>query len=219
MLGPITAFREYIFRDVLPAFGNINERARQVAKDYYDRIRVQPAGESEIDMASAGDAAQEHALDWFDMMTSLRQSMINLLAAGLFHLMEQRLGALGQDVSFKTRPRDTQMEVVKAWYLEEVGVDFETLPSWGKVNELRLVANAVKHAEGSATNQLRKVRPELFTDSAHAKVFGHEDRAFGVPNRVAAPLSGDDFFVTEVLLRSYTEGAEAFFGEIANCFR
>jgi hypothetical protein len=33
--------------------------------------------------------------------------------------------------------------------------------------------------------------------------------------RLTAPLSGEDFFVTEEILRGYAERAEAFFGEIA----
>jgi hypothetical protein len=33
--------------------------------------------------------------------------------------------------------------------------------------------------------------------------------------QIIAPLSGEEFFVTEALLRDYAEGAESFFGEIA----
>src|ERR1700722_15655143 len=92
IVGPIVAFREYIFRDVLPAFGNIDARANQVADDYFNRVGSLPANEYQsFDMSDVADAAQAHSLDWWEMMTSLRQTMLNLLAAGLFHLVEQQL--------------------------------------------------------------------------------------------------------------------------------
>lgn len=50
--GPIIAFRKYLFRDVLPAFADLDARAERVAHDYYNRIGAQPAGEYEIDISS-----------------------------------------------------------------------------------------------------------------------------------------------------------------------
>ena len=68
-------------------------------------------------MASVAEAAQEHSLSWYQMMVSLRQSMLNLLAAGLFHLTEQQLAAVCRDGGFTAAPpRDTKLEEVKKWY-------------------------------------------------------------------------------------------------------
>ena len=76
IIGPIMAFREYIFRDVLPAFDNLDERAQRVAHDYYNRAGSMPASEyGDIDMADVAEAAQDHSLSWYEMMTSLRQTM------------------------------------------------------------------------------------------------------------------------------------------------
>jgi hypothetical protein len=92
IMGPMIAFREYVFRDVLPAFGNLDKRAEEVANEYFNRIGSQPAEEHcDIDMADVAEAAHNRSLSWYGMMTSLRQSMLNLLAAGLFHLAEQQL--------------------------------------------------------------------------------------------------------------------------------
>lgn len=71
------------------------------------------------------------------------------------------------------------------------------------------------HAEGAATGQLRRLRPELFTNPDYAEMFPET----GLPvSPVAAPLSGEDFFVTEKMLQEYAEVAESFFGEIAAYF-
>ena len=163
LTGPITAFRECIFRDVLPAFSNIDERARQVADEYFHRIGSQPAGDYELDMSNIAEAVQDHSFDWWQMMNSLQQTMLNLLAAGLFHLLEQQLSALALDASFSERPlKETKLAAVRVWYVNVLHLDVAALPSWNVIDELRIVANAVKHAEGSGTAQVRKLRPELF---------------------------------------------------------
>lgn len=133
IIGPIIAFRKYIFSDVLTAFGNIDQRAEEVANEYYHRIGAQPAGEYEnFDMADVAEAAQQRSQDWYQMMVSLRQSMLNLLAAGLFHLTEQQLSMVCRDGGFIAKPpRDTKLDVVKNWYAEHLRLDLAALPSWG----------------------------------------------------------------------------------------
>jgi|SRR5215472_13366004 len=89
--------------------------------------------------------------------------MLNLMAAALFHLLEQQLAAIGQDSSFS----QSGMPCVKLldlanWYAVHVGVDLRALNSWNSINELRLLANVVKHAEGNSSEELRELRPDLF---------------------------------------------------------
>jgi hypothetical protein len=223
IIGPIMAFRKYIFTDVIPAFGNLDRRADKVADEYYNEIGSQPAwNDADIDMADVAEAAHQKSLSWYQMMTSLRQSMLNLLAAGLFHLTEQQLAMVCRDGGFTMPPpKDTQLAEVKKWYAAHIHLDLETLPSWTLVDELRLVANAVKHAEGAATRQLRERRPELFSNPDFVEIykeFDEEgiDRTFGP---VAAPLSGEEFFVSEKLLNDYASAAESFFAEIADHFK
>ena len=98
-------------------------------------------------------------------MVSVRQAMLNLLAAGLYHLAEQQLADSYRDASFHVDPPpDTNVGLVSDWYSAHFGLDLKTLPSWAVFDELRLVANAVKHAEGAATRQLRERRLEFFSN-------------------------------------------------------
>jgi hypothetical protein len=79
-IQPILAFREYIFRDVLPHFTNLNERADQVRDEYYQRAVSQPATEDcDGNLSGFAEDAHNHALSWYEMMGSLRQTMLNLL--------------------------------------------------------------------------------------------------------------------------------------------
>ena len=223
VVGPIIAFREYIFRDVLPAFGHLQERADQVAEEYYNLIGSVPAGEDcDIDMASVADAAQDRSLSWYEMMTSLRQTMRNLLAAGLFHLTEQQLATLCRDAGFTMGPpRDSGLSAVKQWYSQHLRLEFESLPSWTMIHELRLLANTVKHGEGRSAEELKTLRPQLFSNPDYEEIY-KEFREHGMEpciGPVAAPLAGEDLFVSDVLLQKYAECAESFFCEIAAHFK
>jgi hypothetical protein len=223
IVGPIVAFREYIFRDVLPAFGNIDDRANQVADDYFNRVGSMPASEYQsFDMSDVADDAQAHSLDWWEMMTSLRQTMLNLLAAGLFHLVEQQLAALSRDNAVSETPvTSTKLWDVADWYLKTLRLDLKKLNSWPKIDELRLVANAVKHGQHREKEKLRDLRPELFLNPMYAQLY-EEDARYKreqIGKQVIAPLSGEEFFVTEEFLKGYAEAAETFFVEIAAYFK
>src|ERR1700679_2384847 len=89
IIGPISALRRYIFSSVIPAFGNLEKRAGDVAEEHFSEIGSQPVYDDIVfDIADVAEEAQQKSLDWFLMMVSLRQTMLNLLAVGLFHLTE-----------------------------------------------------------------------------------------------------------------------------------
>jgi hypothetical protein len=219
---PIVAFRAYIFRDVLSQFDNLDDRAERVANEYYDQVTSQPAPEDfDGDLSGFAQDAHDEGLAWYQMMRSLRQSMLNLLAAGLYHLVEQQLALLCRDGGFRgvPPPEDTKLGIVISWYKQHLRLDLAGLGNYKLLDELRLVANTVKHGKGPACEELMKRRPELFTEPLFAKFLGglgaDEDLKLKV---VAAPLAGDDVFVTEDLLNRYAEGAENLFREIGDHF-
>jgi len=220
IIRPIIAFREYIFSDVLPAFSNLDQRANKIADEYFEGMGAQPADEDfDGDMSGYAEEARDQGQSWYDMMKSLRQTMLNLLAAGLFHLVEQQLGALCRDAGFLNKPlKETKLEVLTKWYKAHTGVEFETMPSWALIDELRYVANTVKHGEGPSARTLKSLRPELFRDPTFATIVNELGLSPFETRRVEAPLAGEDLFVTEELLRKYAEGSESFFREIAAYF-
>jgi hypothetical protein len=65
--------------------------------------------------------------------------MCNLLAAGLFHLVEQQLGALSLDCAYERIP-DTALHKVKIWYQANLRIDLSLVPTWAAIQELQLVA-------------------------------------------------------------------------------
>lgn len=221
MIRPIRAFREYIFRDVVPQFANLNERATQIGNEYYEMMVSQPAGnDCDGDVSGFAEDAQDQAIGWYEMMRSLRQAMLNMLAAGLFHLTEQQFASLCHDGGFMVSPpTDTNIDKVARWYRVHLRLDVKTLPTWSLIDEFRLLAHTVKHGEGSSSSQLKVKRPELFCDPSLTSVLPEIDfRDYFLNKTVAVPLAGEDVFVTEDWLKRYAEGVESFFCEIADHF-
>jgi hypothetical protein len=81
IMPPVEACNEDLFRDVLTAFDNLDERASEKANEFFTNC----PGNEYTDPGDVADWAQNHSYSWWDTMNSLRQSMVNLLAAGLYH--------------------------------------------------------------------------------------------------------------------------------------
>jgi hypothetical protein len=210
VMPPVLAYNEDIFREVLRAFDNLEERADEQANDFFHNY----SANEYTDPGDVADWAQDHSIAWYETMSSLRQSMLNLLATGFFHLVEQQLAALSDDCAYE-RVRDTKLEIVNQWYAGNLGINLSSLPGWEKLDELRLVANSVKHAEGTSARQLREIRPDLFQNPAFAHIRAEmgnlRDRWLDRAEPLSRPLAGEDLFVTEDDLRAYTAAARLLF--------
>jgi hypothetical protein len=215
----VKAYGDCVLRDVLPAFSKLVERANEVADAEYQRLGSMPVNEDSVgDMSAAAEAAEEKGQVFYNTMAALRQTTLNLFAAGMFHLVEQQLADLCVDGSFEVpEPTDTKLSVVADWYRRYFNLDLTSLPLWPKIDELRLIANAVKHAEGGAAQRLRKLRPELFKDPSLRELFA----AFPImhkPISLRLPLAGDDFYVTDERFSEYSEAANGLFDSLAGYF-
>jgi len=220
-IRPVLAFSSSIFDDILPAFGNPDERAQKMASDYFNEVGSQPAGEyQDTDMPDVADEAHGISLSWYQTMVTVRQTKRNLLATGLFHLTEQQLAESCRDVDSDIKPPSTKLEEIERWYGKNFHLELKSLSSWSTVDELRLVANAVKHGEGPATRQLKTLRPELFSNPDYAEIYKeYEQEGMSPPmSEALAPLTGQDLFVSEKSLRTYVEGAAGIFEDIAMYF-
>src|ERR1022692_3860727 len=155
--GAMPYFRVYadsILRDALSGFTNFEERADAVADQVFKNLGSRPGDpDGDDDMSREAEYAQEQGQAYYEAMVGLRQSIINLLAAGLFHLLEQQLAKITFDCKFDDihlDPTDANLHGIAKWYGRYFGLDLKTLPAWDKIDELRLVANAVKHAAGKS---------------------------------------------------------------------
>jgi hypothetical protein len=214
------AYQESILTDVLSGFADIESRADRVAHDVYEQGMSRPVySDYATDGELQAEAAMEAGRAYYETMAGLRQAIVNLLAAGLFHLLEQQLMSVARQRAFSHRPLKSRAiwEDIANWYNAHLGLDFRTLPDYATIDELRLLANAVKHAEGSSEAQLRGIAPELFENPVLAAF-----RADGfpiAPEPLRLPLAGDGLYVTEERFGVYATAVRVFVEALETHFR
>jgi len=199
-------------------FENISARADQITKDEFERLQASPAGEGdEGDLGSLAEMAQEKGEMFFNALDMLHKTSLILYTIGLFHLLEQQLAAVCHDAIFDSPPNDTKLDKTAAWLKTNLEIDIRTLPSWGAIDELRMLANSAKYGEGSAVRQLRAIRPELFEDPRLRDLMPeHPDIYTSV--KVRTPLAGQGIYVSEHHFIAYGNSAFDFAIEIAHYF-
>jgi hypothetical protein len=215
----LKAFRQYVMEDAVPVFANLSERANAIAALEFKRIGERHAGEESYgDMSGVAETAQDKGQVFYDTMVAIRQMSLNLFAAGLFHLLEQQLADLCRDGTFETAPpRDTKLVEVSTWYRNNFNLDLSNLSAWPKIEQLRLLANSVKHGEGSSAVNLRATRPDLFQNPDLCELLGcfpamHSARVLRLP------LAGEDLFVTTAVFSEFSGAVHSLFTEIAEHF-
>lgn len=209
LMPTVRAYRDCVRQYFLPVFDDLNAKAEQVAHDAYEELMAQPITEGMEDPADAAEAAQGRGQDFYDTMFAMRQTTLNVFTAGLLHLLEQQLASLGEDATFQAMGvpvPDTKLDAIGAWYGTYLSLDLSSFPEWIKIaEELRRIANAVKHGEGAAARRLRELRPDLFIDPRLAQFgLGHLGHV-SATRRLSTPLAGDNMFVTPEVFDEYSE--------------
>lgn len=195
---------------VLPQFAYLDEEANEFARAEYKRIgRLPSSGEASFDMGDVAEQAYDAAINWYQTMCGVRQSLINLHAVGLFHLFEQQLYDFVKHAGLSEREEADYRKDCKA--VESLGIRLSDLPSWEKLQELRLLCNSIKHADGPSSAQLKTVWPEIFVDPVVAG-----GPFVGNPRPITQPLAGEDVYLEENELDFYCSAIREFWSSIGD---
>ena len=201
----IIAFTDAVMDRLLPQFDNLEAEADQAADREYDRLGELPVGPDGpmLDMGECADMANDAGHSYYGMMTSVRQSLLNLSVAALYHMWEQQMMLFHRKQVLSTAEEDERKlltfdEMKKR--LAKGGVVLSRLPAWPKVEELGHLANTIKHGEGRAAESLRSLRPEMFFRDS---VRGMGWDTFPGKSSVYQPLMGDDVYATAEDLQAY----------------
>lgn len=218
-LSYVAAFGKCTIQTVLPVYANLGEKAEEIASAEFVRLGSEPAGEDcDGEMGNLAEAAEEVGIAFYETMVMLRQASINLYAAGLFHLIEQQLANICSDGAITVpAPDDTKLAVVARWHECHFHLRLDSMPSWSAVDELRLVANTVKHAECRDAEKLRKKRPELFQDPVIRALLPDASGSKLHLLPLSSPLAGD-LYVTEKIFQEYSDAAKRFLKELIGYF-
>ena len=218
----LQGFRVGALEKVVPAFEGIAEDAeRAIAAELfgqeaeYERLGSMTAYDAQIYMSYVADMEMEHRITVYETMFGVRQGVLNLLAVGLHHLFEQQqLLFLRRGLS--SRAEDVRLDVKKfEERLAECGVKCQSFSCAGKLHELRMAANAIKHAKGKSGDELAKRRPDLFRRSPAGDAAESSPAAVLAQYSLYTPLAGDGLYVSERDLSEWCDAAIAFWEELS----
>lgn len=162
---------------ILPRFNDIDEQSEKASDDAWQEAMGQP-GTGEEDPSDFVDEAIEAGVSTYQLLSGIRQGMINFFAAAIYQCFEQ------QSKGFHSISPE-RFSLLQVNYKKDV-------QAWNDINdELRLVANVAKHGafcknpqgKGCSARKLRKIRPDLFRPPAGQPVTFH-------------PIFGNELYVT-----------------------
>lgn len=205
-------FVDFVESRLLKSFDNLEQEAQSRADEAWEEW-----GSSAGADANPGDGAADAeaaGANYYFSMIAIRQTFLNLSAVGLYHAWEQQIIEFmrKQVLPLKNQNDANLMNLsqFKKMAVEE-NIDVESFESWPKVDTLRILFNAIKHAEGSSAADLKGKRPDLFIAPGLAK--SDFIKEYSPP--VYSPLSGLDIYVTIAVLRDYCGALNKFWDELA----
>ena len=203
-LTELNTYAEVFAARITSAFANLEMEANAVTDRAYSEWST-TAG-PDCDPFRAQESAYFEGVGYYEAVDSVRQGLFNLILAGLFHLFEQQvITLLDREVPPPPTPPSTNNTLLRVKQtLLPLGLDITTFASYSKLDELRLVANTVKHGDGFSASELLSRAPHLFEE--------HIVDGSSLPLR---PLFGEGLRLTEAHFSSYKNSLEAFWHELA----
>ena len=216
----LNAIVQVLEKRLLPNFEKekIGEESDRIADEDWERFMSMPATGNE-DPADFADRAENAGISHYALMYGIRQGMLNLFAAALYHTFEQQVMLfhrknvlhLGEENCLKK----FKWPVFQS-RLKEYGIDIKNFAYWSKIDdELRLVANTVKHAEGPSSDRLREIRPDLFINP----LFSQDSFFLQGFDSVFQPLVGDDLYVSLQDIKDYCDHLVQFWEELVDVMK
>lgn len=212
-------FARNFTKTVISGFSDIEEEADAIQQETLRKLLSSWSGPDD-DPEAPYEFAWEAGGSFYLMAHGIRQGTINLYTVGLYHLFEQWLLMFHRRELLWPPDRESkntlELAYVKKMLIKHYKIDLDSIESWPKIDELRLVANTVKHADGTACTKLKELRPDLFV-SPHS-----EKDSISLPlaevTRVYTPLAGNNFYITPEQFIEYVEAVKKFWGELLSKF-
>ncbi len=213
-LPAVMMLRDFISRNLLPAFGGVEEEVERVRSEARERLSVS-ADPDRDDWGDLSERAYDAGITYHEEAMGARQGVLNLFAVAIYHQFEQhQVTLMRRELTAALGDNDVpNVSEFAALVLKKSAIDVTGFSEWPKLDELRLVANVVKHAEGRASSELENIRPDMFRHP----LIRNEPLFFRSKTRrqVFGPLSGQDLYVTEVDLDGYFEAIIGFWQRLS----
>ena len=177
---------------LLPTFDSVHAEVEALQQEAYRASRECANDGNGLDPQTVHEAAFEASLAHFDIVLDLRQGLQNMFAVSLYHLFEQQVRAFHVRVLHQ-KPLKFGPDVLKAWD-KTLPDPVLSMDQRSGLDELRLLANTVKHGDGTSAHELYVVAPHLFLADWEQDALDDPRVIVHKPD-IGAPLFGQDLFV------------------------
>jgi hypothetical protein len=198
---------------VLPGFEGIEAEAQAHSEKLYEEAGALP-GTGDEDLSALAEAAQEAGVNRYMLLRGIRQGIVNLFATSLYHTFEQQaLTFLRKELLHPREAKDSGLFEMGEFRkrLAADGIDVTRFASWPVIDELRLVANTVKHAEGPSAEKLHELRPDFFREAGFPEL---GEWVIRWKPLVFQPLVGKDLYLEPKDVRAYLKSLLEFWEEL-----
>ena len=161
----IRRVEEVFLQRLQPTFSLIEAESEKLEKDLWDEAMDQPRYEDYPDEGQIAEAAKDAAVSHYLGLKGMEQGLLNCCALFLYHLYEQHLVLFLRQELLDWRVRDNKKRYTHEEArnrLKIANADITTFAVWPKLEELRHLANAIKHGEGKSSDELLQIAPHLF---------------------------------------------------------
>jgi hypothetical protein len=196
---------------IVSAFSNLEAEAKQIEDETYARMgdHINP---EYADPEDGMEDAFHAGVNFYLTTDAVRQGVFNLITAGLYHMLEQQAQYLATRRVLLDRIVQPDgsggFKQLQKLLKQTFNIDVVSFQSWALLNELRLVANTIKHGDGGSAEELKLLNPDLFRDPLDP--FPH------IPNVPLRPLVGEGLRLTEDHFNSYKACIEKFWDELTD---
>lgn len=208
----IKRVEEVFLQRLQPTFSSIEEESEKLQGELWGKAMAQPYYDDGPDEGEIAESVRDDAISHYLGLKGLEQGLLNSCALFLYHLYEQHVMLFLRQELLHWREQDNKKlythEQVRT-HLKLANVDITKFKSWPKLEELRHLANAIKHGEGKSSEELFQIAPHLFEkEGLNSTLF--------TSGRVYTPLLGEDIYVRPQQIREYADALEQFWLELGD---
>lgn len=171
---PISLYAETYYKRIAKVFSNIEEEADEISRKHYEDLGMHfnPECHDESDFA---DIALQVGIEQYQGMALMKYNTRLMWISTLYQFWEQQVRKfIYEEVNITHQYQDKKgaklpfgkfcsrgIDEIKDEF-SDFGQDVENFLCWGKICELRLLANVIKHGEGWSCTELKQIRPDFF---------------------------------------------------------
>jgi hypothetical protein len=201
---------------LIPTFSSVNDEAKDKTDKEWKRLN-QECCDPDADGADMAEWAEAVGINHYLNMINIQQSLNNMFAMTLYHIFEQHMMEFHRREVLERHLRNDNKNFKQKVFkdtLNVMGIDIESFSSWKDLEELRLLANTVKHADGNSSEKLYKLNKDLFNSDFMKNSDNFSFLCDRKPS-VYKPLTGDDFYVRTTDIQRYCDALKLFWQQLA----